>query len=188
MASTSIDSSFEDLLSAFTAAGVRFLVVGGYAVSSHGHPRSTKDLDLWIDATRDNARRAWRALAAFGMPLAGITAEDLATPGPWLQFGRPPKRVDILTRIESLTFSQAWESRVLRRFGAVEVPVLSIEDLIRNKRAVGRKQDLADAERLEQIRRDRQRGGEGRVSEGSAPTGRAAPRTRAPVVARRRKR
>lgn len=163
MESTSFDSDFGELLSVFIAGGVRFLVVGGYAVSSHGHPRNTKDLDLWVEPELSNARRAWEALAVFGMPLRGIRPEDLAEPGPWLQFGRVPKRVDVLTAIGGLEFAGAWERRVVRRFGKVDAPVLCVADLILNKRTVGRTQDIADAERLEAIHGDGD--GAGRVSE-----------------------
>lgn len=181
MESTSIDSNFEELLSAFIAGGVRFLVVGGYAVSSHGVPRSTKDIDLWVEPTLANARRVWTALATFGMPLVGIRPEDLAAPGPWLQFGRVPKRVDVLTSIAGLEFADAWGRHVVRRFGKIDVPLLSLDDLIHNKRTVGRTQDLADAEKLEALRGGEQDvGGAGRVSERAAPRRkrRAAKRSR----------
>lgn len=167
----SIDSNFEELLSLFTARGVRFLVVGGYAVGSHVSLRPTKDLDLWVDATPENAVRTWRALAEFGMPLGKIKPEDLATPGPWLVFGIAPKRIDILTAVEGLDFADAWERRVHRPLGAVTAPVLSIDDLIVNKRLVGRLQDLADVENLERRRAEDR--GEGRVSDVSG-----APRRR----------
>lgn len=159
-------SDFEELLSLFIARGVRFLVVGGYAFGSHAPRRATKDLDVWIDATPENAAVTWRALADFGMPLGSITAKDLERPGPWLQFGIPPKRVDILTAVDDLDFAGAWDRRVVRPLGRVGVPVLSIDDLIANKRAVGRLQDLADVEILE--RRRAEASGEGRVSEKAA--------------------
>lgn len=163
MGSMSIDSIFEELLSVFIARGVRFLVVGGYAVGSHGPFRATKDLDLWIEPTPENADRVWRALAEFGMPLGKITPQDLAEPGPWLQFGRPPTRVDVLTTIDGVEFAGAWARRVERTFGRHKVPVISIDDLIRNKRLVGRAQDIADVESLERRRSDEH--GEGHVSE-----------------------
>jgi len=182
MKSTPIGRDFEELLCAFTDGGVRFLVVGGYAVSSHGYPRATKDLDLWIEASPANARRAWQALANFGMPLGDIRPADLAAEGPWLQFGRAPGRVDILTSIDAVKFAEAWTRRSLRPFGSIRVPVLSLDDLIRNKRAAGRLQDLADAERLDRIRGG---SGEGRVSE-RGPRRRRTPSRRRPMRRRRR--
>jgi hypothetical protein len=181
MGSMSMDSNFEELLSLFTRRGVRFLVVGGYAFASHATPRATKDLDLWVEATTENAARAWRALAEFGMPLGDIEPDDLATPGPWLVFGRAPVRVDVLTAVDGLEFADCWERHVVRPFGRVTAPVLSIDDLIRTKRLVGRKQDLADVENL--ARRRAQDSGEGRVSE-AAPTPR---RRRRPAAARRKR-
>jgi len=183
MASMSIDSNFADLLSLFIARGVRFLVVGGYALGSHAPMRPTKDLDLWIDATPENAERAWRALAEFGMPLGAITAQDLATPGPWLQFGVAPKRIDILTHVDGIEFAGAWERRVSRPLGRVTAPVLSMDDLIRNKRLVGRHQDLADVETLERRRAIDE--GEGRVSEKASAARRKRPKPKA--APRRRK-
>jgi hypothetical protein len=180
-----IDSNFEELLSLFIARGVRFLVVGGYAVGSHVSLRPTKDLDLWVDTTPENAVKTWRALAEFGMPLEKITPQDLETPGPWLTFGRAPTRVDILTAVDGLVFADAWERRVVRPLGHVTVPVLSIDDLITNKRRVGRLQDLADVENLE--RRRAEQSGEGRVSDATAK--RRRPKSKRPVrrkTARRR--
>ena len=183
MGSTSMGSDFEELLSLFIARGVRFLVVGGYAVGSHVPMRPTKDLDLWVDTGVENAERTWRALAEFGLPLGSIRPTDLIKAGPWLQFGVAPNRVDILTAVDGLDFEGAWERRVLRTLGRVTVPVLSIDDLIRNKRVVGRHQDLADAERLE--RRRAEDSGEGRVSDRTAAPRRK--RRRAAVASRRAK-
>jgi hypothetical protein len=166
MGSTSIDSNFEELLSLFIARGVRFLVVGGYAFGSHATPRATKDLDLWVDATPENAATTWRALAEFGMPLEKITPHDLETPGPWLVFGRAPTRVDILTAVDGIEFADAWRRRVQRSFGRVTAPVLSLDDLIANTRCVGRPRDLLDVDELE--RRRAENVGEGRVSDVSA--------------------
>ena len=147
---------FRDLLSALSAADARFLVVGGYAVGVHGHPRATKDLDVWVEPTLENAQRVLVALADFGAPAGELTAEELATPGTGFMMGRPPTRIDILTRISGLEFGSAF-----RRALTVELApgcscrVLSIDDLIVNKRAAGRPQDLADADALERLLRIR---------------------------------
>jgi len=183
MESMSIDSNFEELLSLFIARGVRFLVVGGYAFGSHATPRGTKDLDLWVDATPENAAKTWRALAEFGMPLEKITPQDLEKPGPWLVFGRAPTRVDILTAVDGLVFADAWGRRVDRPFGAVTAPVLSMDDLIANKRRVGRPRDVLDVEELERRRAENAR--EGRVSDVTAKPRRKRPARG--VAARRRK-
>ncbi len=138
-----------DLLRAFADQRVEYLVVGAHALAAHGHVRATKDLDVWIRPTPDNAERAFRALAVFGAPLSELTAVDLATPGTVFQIGVAPVRIDILTHIDGVGFEEAWSARVSASFGPVASQVLSREHLIRNKRASGRLQDLADLERLE---------------------------------------
>ena len=147
-----MNDDFLDLLIELSAANARFMVIGGYAVGVHGHPRATKDLDVWVEPTLDNARRVIAALRAFKAPLGDLTAQDLATPGIGFMMGRPPSRIDILTEIAGLEFEATWSRRVLRKFGTVECPVISLDDLIVNKRAAGRPQDLVDADELERIR------------------------------------
>jgi len=99
-------------LSAFHVHSVKYLIVGGYAVSLHGQPRATKDLDLFIKADPTNAKAAYAALAAFGAPLAGLSAGDLADPSQFIRFGREPAAVDILPGIDGVDFDAAWERRV----------------------------------------------------------------------------
>ena len=164
----STNSDFEDLLSAFCAAGVRYLVVGGFAYAFHATPRYTKDIDLWIDATPQNAARVWRALTAFGAPLGKLGPADFEDRGRFFAFGRAPQRVDILTSLEGVEFAAAWRRRNTMTYGRVaDVPVLSERDLIASKRAAGRTQDLADVEELERRARLRSEpdDGSGRVSE-----------------------
>lgn len=140
---------FRDLLRAFVAHDVRFLVVGAYALAVLGRPRATGDLDVWVDATPTNARRAFAALRDFGAPLHDLGIEDLATPGVVFQIGLPPLRIDVLTVIDGVAFSRAWPRRLAADFEGVEVGVIGREDFLANKRATGRLKDRADAERLE---------------------------------------
>ncbi|HEY7546694.1 MAG TPA: DUF6036 family nucleotidyltransferase [Blastocatellia bacterium] len=128
---------------------VRYLIVGGYAVIEHTEPRYTKDLDIWVSPARDNAERVYASLKRFGAPLSNITVEDFANTGTVYQMGRPPVRVDILMGVAGLDFESAWNNRVESSYGEVRTQFLSIEDLIINKRAVGRPQDLIDAENLQ---------------------------------------
>lgn len=144
-----VNQDFVELLQLFGDHEVEFLIVGAHALAAHGHVRATKDLDVFIRASAENAERAMRALAAFQAPLYELTAEDLATEGTIFQIGVAPVRIDILTRIDGVTFDEAYRDRVMTRFGGRSVAVLSRAHLIQNKRASGRLQDLADIERLE---------------------------------------
>ena len=144
-----MNQDFIDLLRAFVAADVRFLIVGAYALALHGRPRATGDLDVWVDATPDNARRVVRALSEFGAPMMEISEADFASPGVTYQIGLPPGRIDILTDLTGLIFSDAWPDRVRRAFGDVEVDFIGRAWFIRNKRATGRPKDLGDIEGME---------------------------------------
>lgn len=141
---------FRDLLAELVKANARFLIVGAHALSVHGIPRATADLDVWIDRSPENARRVWAALAAFGAPLdaLGIEMSDLTRSDVVAQFGLPPYRIDILTGVSGVTFDEAWPERVDDRFDGVPVHYLGRAALIRNKRASGRTRDLADLESL----------------------------------------
>jgi hypothetical protein len=137
-------------LSEFNARGVEFIVVGAYALAAHGRVRATGDLDVWVRPSAANAKLVIEALAAFGAPLHDLTAQDLTQPGVVFQIGVAPLRIDVLTSIDGVTFEEAWTERLSTSFAGQTVPVLSTRHLIRNKRAVGRTQDLADVEWLEQ--------------------------------------
>jgi len=147
-----MNPDYSDMLSALCAEGVEFLIVGAYALAVHGVPRATGDIDIWVKPSADNAPRVLRALARFGAPSQGLSEEDLARPGTVFQVGVAPRRIDLLTAIDGVSFPQAWVSRTSFRSGALEIPVIGREALLANKRATGRKQDLADAERLERQR------------------------------------
>lgn len=144
-----MSSDYRDLLAAFNDHEVEFIVVGAHALAAHGHVRATKDLDVWVNPTSQNAERVLSALDAFGAPLFGLTAEDLTTPGVIFQLGVEPVRIDVLTSIAGVSFEEAWAGRFPTKFDDQAVAVLSREKLITNKRAVGRVQDLADVAWLE---------------------------------------
>lgn len=141
---------FRDLLIELVKAKARFLIVGAHALGVHGVPRATVDLDIWIDASQENAKRVWAALAAFGAPLDSLQIQetDLTQPDVVAQFGLPPYRIDIMTGVSGISFDEAWPGRVEDLFEDVRVPFLGREALIRNKRASGRTKDLADLEAL----------------------------------------
>jgi len=136
-------------LAAFNAHEVRFLVVGAYAVTFHARPRFTQDLDLWVDPAPDNAQRVRAALADFGAPVRDVSAEELARPGLVVQLGVAPNRIDVLTAIEGVNFTEAWPARVASRYAETPIHVIGREHLIRNKRVLGRPQDLIDVQELE---------------------------------------
>ena len=143
-----MSSDYRELLAEFNAHGVEFLVVGAHALAAHGYVRATKDLDVWIRPQIENAIRAIDAIRSFGAPLHDLTAADLSTPGVYFQIGVAPLRIDVMTAIDGVVFDEAWRERVATHFEGEPVHVLSLPDLIRNKRSSGRLQDLADVERL----------------------------------------
>lgn len=145
-----LNPDFRDILSAFLAEGVEFLLVGAYALSAHGFPRATGDIDLWIGASQANAESVYRALQRFGAPLVDVTPADLTVPDLVFQIGLAPRRIDILTSITGVDFETAWASKVEITVDGMSVPVLSRPLLVQNKKATGRPQDLADLARLEQ--------------------------------------
>jgi hypothetical protein len=138
---------FQELLSAFNAHGAKYLVVGGYAVGVHSEPRATKDIDVWIKPDDINSQAVFRALAAFGAPLAGFTAKDFNDSAQSIfQMGQPPSRIDIMQAIDGVSFNDAWESRIDTVIDNIPTHVISSEMLIRNKLATGRPRDLLDVE------------------------------------------
>jgi len=137
------------MLSAFIDAGVEFLVVGGYALAAHRLPRATKDLDLWVRPSAENAQRVLQALDVFGAPRHQLTVADIETEGTIYQVGVPPNRVDIITLVEGIQFTEAWQDRAEVEIDGLVVPVIGRAHLIINKRTVGRPQDLLDADLLE---------------------------------------
>lgn len=144
---------FSELLLAFNAENVEYLVVGAHAMAAYGHVRATKDLDVWVNPTRKNAERVLRALSAFGAPICDLTEEDLSTVGTIFQIGVPPLRIDIITEIDGVDFTEAWPDRFETVFGEASVFVISRHHLITNKKSSARLQDLADVERLEKASR-----------------------------------
>jgi hypothetical protein len=139
-----VNPDFRDLFAALNGAGARYLVVGGYAVAFHAEPRYTKDLDVWVEPSADNAVRVFAALNEFGAPLGDLSAEDLARPGLIFQIGVPPNRIDIITSIDGVGFTEAWEGRARMNYGGWPIAVIGREALLKNKRATGRPQDLID--------------------------------------------
>src|ERR1039457_4044617 len=142
---------YKDLLSAFHAHGVRYLIVGGYAVIFHAQPRFTKDIDLFIKADPANAQAIYAALAEFGALLEGIRPEDFADRSCFFRFGHNPQGFDILPDLPGIDFDSAWERRVegvLDAATGLKAFFISKDDLIAAKLASGRLRDLADVEEI----------------------------------------
>lgn len=142
-----------DLIAAFNAHGVKYLVIGSHAVGVHAEPRGTKDLDLFIKADPENSILVFAALSQYGAPLSGVSPADFNDkPTTVFQLGVPPARIDILQGIAGVGFDEAWKRRVESVIdGEIDAHIISRDDLIRNQLAVGRHQDLADVEKLREV-------------------------------------
>ncbi len=142
---------FEELFGLLNRNNVRYVVIGGYAFSIHAEPRYTKDLDIFYDRNKDNPERILKTLREFGFGSLQLSIEDLQKKGRVIQLGNPPLRVDLLNDIEGVTFEQVWANKIVGNYGAEVINVISKPDLITNKKAVGRDQDLLDIKKLEEI-------------------------------------
>lgn len=144
------DRDFREFLACLAAHDVRFLVVGGYAVAAHGHPRYTGDLDVWVWTGAENAESLLTALADFGFGSVGLVANDFTEPGRVVQLGYPPVRIDLLTSIDGVEFEPCFDRRVEVVVDGLPVPFIALDDLRRNKASSGRPQDLADLAALDE--------------------------------------
>jgi hypothetical protein len=143
-----LPEDFREFLRLFRVHGVRHLLVGGWAVGLHGRPRATQDLDVWIEVSPDNARRASQALAEFGFD----AGEDLfLDPGTMVRMGVPPLRIEILNTVSGLEFETAYPGSIELELDGVPVRIPSLSDLRRNKKAAGRHKDLDDLENLPMV-------------------------------------
>jgi hypothetical protein len=139
---------FSELLALFNAHGVDYIIVGAYALSHHGVPRYTGDLDILVRPDRENAACVLKALEAFGFGGLDVTVEDFTAPDQVVQLGYPPLRIDLMTSLTGVTWDEAAAGRIVARYGDVPVSYLGRNELLRNKRALGRKKDEADIEAL----------------------------------------
>ena len=146
-----IHPDFNDLLNLFNEQKVKYIIVGGYALAYHGAPRYTGDIDLWIKISQDNAQKVVNALNEFGFGSLGIKEEDFIHEDQVLQLGYPPVRIDIMTSIDGVDFDSAHENAEKTKMGDLEIIMISKSDLIKNKKASSRHQDLADLESLGEL-------------------------------------
>lgn len=144
-----INQDFKEFIRLLNQNNVKYLVVGGYAVAFHGHPRYTRDLDLWIWINEINAVNLIKSLKEFGFQSLDLKPEDFLKPGYIIQLGYPPNRIDLITEVQGVDFDICFESRIETEIEGVMISFIDLENLKKNKKAVGRHQDLADIENLE---------------------------------------
>ena len=147
-----LNPDYRDMVECLLNEGVDFMLVGGYAVALHGWPRTTFDIDFWIMADPWNAKAVMRAITSFGAPLMGLTESDFHRPGMVFQIGTEPQRIDIISAVDGLDYADAALRAVRMNVDGLEIKVLSLADLIVNKRASGRPKDIADALALEKLK------------------------------------
>jgi hypothetical protein len=146
-----LNRDFSEFIASCAAHDVRFMIVGGYAVAAHGYPRFTKDLDVWVWVDEGNADRLISTLEDFGFGSLGLTPADFLEEGIVVQLGDPPQRIDILTQVDGVDFTPCWDRHVDIQVSGQRVPFISAGDLLANKKASGRPQDLADVAALEEL-------------------------------------
>jgi predicted nucleotidyltransferase len=144
-----LNQDFKEFIQSLNDNGVRYLVIGGYAVAFHGHPRYTKDIDIWVAMDAENAANIIKALEQFGFASLGLQPSDFTSPDQIIQLGYPPNRIDMITTAPGVDFDICYASRVQTEIEGLQVNFIDLENLKCNKKAVGRHQDLADIENLE---------------------------------------
>jgi len=144
-----INNDFKQFIELLNKNSVKYLVVGGYALAFHGFPRYTKDIDFWVWVNEENAKNLVKTLKEFGFSSLDLKKDDFLSPGYVVQLGQPPGRIDLLTSVTGLDFEECYESRVHIEIQGSEIDFIDLENFKKNKKAVGRHQDLADLENLE---------------------------------------
>ena len=140
---------FREFITLLNKNEAKYMIVGGYAVGIHGHPRYTGDLDIWLLPSQENARKIVKVIEAFGFGSLGISKKDLSTEGLVIQLGYPPLRIDLLTSIDGVNFEECYPNRITTEIEGLPINFISYDDLIKNKKASGRHQDLGDIENLQ---------------------------------------
>lgn len=148
-----LGNDFEDFVRQLNNYEVKYLVVGGYALAFHGKPRHTGDLDIWIAISENNAEKMCNAIREFGMSSLGLTKADFLEPGLITQIGYPPLRIDILNEIDGVTFDEAYKNKLVIDIDGLMISYIGLNDLIKNKTASGRSQDLVDLNTLKKIKK-----------------------------------
>jgi len=143
-----LNEDYKEMLQSLLDQKVEFIVVGAYALATHGFPRATGDMDIWIKPNEKNSKKVYKALAQFGAPINEIREDEFSQPGLIFQIGVVPRRIDIITKIDAVEFGEADSDKIFVDIDDLKIPVLSIAKLIKNKMATGREKDLLDAKLL----------------------------------------
>lgn len=144
-----LNPDFKEFIQSLNNHKVRYLIIGGYAVAFHGHPRYTKDLDVWLESTPENAAKLIAALEEFGFGSLELKTEDFLIPEQVIQLGYPPNRIDLILTPKGIDFPTCYAASITELIDDIKVQFIDLENLKQNKRATGRHQDLADLENLE---------------------------------------
>ncbi len=145
-----VEKDYEDFLKLLNKNSVKYCIIGSFALAFHAKPRYTKDMDILVEPTKENADRVIQTLKEFGFESLDLTRDDITTRDQVIQLGYEPVRIDLVSSIAGCTFEEVWKNRVVSRYGKVKAYFISKHDLIRNKKAAGRKQDLADLDMLQE--------------------------------------
>ena len=143
-----LNKDYKEMLQFLLEEKVEFILVGAYALGAHGYPRATGDIDIWVKADENNSKKTYSALARFGAPLDQIQLNDFAVEGVIFQIGVAPRRIDIITRIDGVTYDEANDDKIIVEVEGLLLPVLSLDNLVKNKLATGREKDELDAKYL----------------------------------------
>lgn len=146
-----LGKDFSEFIALLNENNVRYLIVGGYAVAFHGHPRYTKDLDVWVEIDSDNARRIVASIEQFGFGSLGLKEQDFMADDTFAQLGHPPYRIDILTGCDGVNFGECYTAKNVINVDGLEVDFIDLDNLVKNKTAAGRPQDLADVSNLKSV-------------------------------------
>lgn len=146
-----LSQDFREFVELLNKYNVRYLIVGGYAVGIHGHPRYTGDLDVWISSDKETAKMMVQVMQEFGFGSFGLSENDFLTDNNVIQLGYPPFRIDVLTSIDGVTFAECYPGKIIIEDEGVPVNFISLKDLRKNKESSGRKRDLDDLENLDEV-------------------------------------
>jgi predicted nucleotidyltransferase len=143
-----LNEDYKEMLQLLLEEQVDFIIVGAYALGTHGYPRATGDIDIWVKPNSLNSKRLYKALARFGAPLDQIQADEFSSEGIIFQIGVIPRRIDIITKIDGVTYEEADEDKIIVEIEGLNIPVISLEKFIKNKMATGRERDKLDIKTL----------------------------------------